>query len=739
MTEQFLSTSLLRTVLIRGIATVARNSGLFAAGVFEADNASPYSAILSCVQSVLQQLLAQHTEALASLVVAIRTAFEPNSGIGIICDLVPELKYFFSGSELTESQDVPLSHSVARFHALILKLIRVISTHFFMTWLIDDLQFADENSIALLATLVNVNKRLPIVLIITHRDSLDCLIKVKQILGGSSGVQTHSGSVHQDSLANSLSGRNTSAPTHTPISKTSAIRATGLPLVVRGGGGVRFIRLQNPTQETIQEFLATLLHRDKAETVSLARVLHQKSWLTIRQLVLELYRSQTIFFNCFARIWEWEPDMDKLAHVVRKLTGEEYVFLENRFRALDSDTKKTLICASICGPIFSIHDLQQLVSSAYAWAARKCPNSSAEGAKASTESSMSKEGTGDNKGCTAMAGLQTALREGILVYTSIPGHLRFHHGIMRKVAVSMLEGPEQTEELHFQMAQILFRTPGQEFRIASHALQSLNLIRTKIAQEGARLESSAHTTIPGDHEMEDAQGNGQDECDEEDVKPARLDTRALRMVLSLAGEKSQKSGAQDMALAYWRAALSLLPEDCWEGQMDPADAPTTEDVEMEEVNNNKEDDNNTEGRPSPEPRSYQKATLYHETLKLHLQCIEAERWREHFDSAMEICNIVLAKVKNPIDRARVYQHQIEMSVWAYSRAEQATSIAMQCMRELGYADDFNFNPTEDEMRVMFAETHKMLLEHIDELQTVPHRMCTDPKISMMMEVLSVAK
>ncbi|KAG0025161.1 hypothetical protein BGZ81_007356 [Podila clonocystis] len=721
-----------KTVLIRGIATVARNSGLFAAGVFEADNASPYSAILSCVQSVLQQLLAQHTEALASLVVAIRTAFEPNSGIGIICDLVPELKYFFSGSELTESKDVPLSHSVARFHALILKLIRVISTHFFMTWLIDDLQFADENSIALLATLVNVNKRLPIVLIITHRDSLDCLIKVKQILGGSSGVNTHSGSVHQDSLANSLSGRNTSAPTQPPISKTSAIRATGLPLVVRGGGGVRFIRLRNPTQETIQEFLATLLHRDKADTVSLAKVLYQKSWLTIRQLVLELYRNQTIFFNCFARIWEWEPESEKLAHVVRKLTGEEYVFLENRFRALDSDTKKTLICASICGPVFSIHDLQQLVSSADAWAVKRLPNG-VEGAKASTESSMSKKGTGDNKGCTAMAGLQTALREGILVYTSVPDHLRFHHGIMRKVALNMLEGPEQTEELHFQMAQILFRTPGQEFRIASHVLQSLSLIKAKIAQEGVHLESTAHATVPGDHEMEDDQGHGQDYYDEEDAKPARLDTRSLRMVLSLAGEKSQKSGAQDMALAYWRAALSLLPEDCWEGQLDSTDPSMTEDVEMEEVNSD-----NDSGRSSPKPRSYQKATLYHETLKLHLQCIEAERWREHFDSAMEICKTVLAKVKNPIDRARVYQHQIEMSVWAYSRADQATAIAMQCMRELGFADDFNFNPTEDEMRVMFAETHKMLLEHIDELQTVPHRICTDPKISMMMEVLSVA-
>jgi hypothetical protein len=305
----------------------------------------------------------------------------------------------------------------------------------------------------------------------------------------------------------------------------------------------------------------------------------------------------------------------------------------------------------------------------------------------------------------------------------------------------MLEGGEQTEELHFQMAHILFRTPGQEFRIASHVLQCLSLIKAKIAEEGVHLESNHIIPIPGDHDMEDVQG---DDDEDVDAKPVRLDTRSLRMVLSLAGEKSQKSGAQDMALAYWRAALSLLPEDCWEGQLDSADAPKAEeDLKMEDTNNNDNDndndDNNNNNEREPEPLSYQKATLYHETLKLHLQCIEAERWREHFDSAMEICNIVLAKVKNPIDRARVYQHQIEMSVWAYSRADQATAIAMQCMRELGYADDFNFNPTEDEMRVMFAETHKMLLEHIDELQTEPHRMCMDPKISMMMEVLSVAK
>ncbi|KAG0343527.1 hypothetical protein BG004_005233 [Podila humilis] len=775
-----------KTVLIRGMSAVARNSGLFAAGIFEADNATPYSAILSCVQSVLQQLLAQHTEALASLVVAIRTAFEPNSGIGIICDLVPELKYFFSGSELTESKDVSLSHSVARFHALILKLIRVISTHFFMTWLIDDLQFADENSISLLATLVNVNKRLPIVLIITHRDSLDCLIKVKQILGGTS-INVHSGSViHQDPLANNLSNNsnisnnnnsnnnNTSRSSSSssplssspPVSKTSAIRATGLPLVVRGGGGVRFIRLQNPGMDPIQEFLATLLHRDKGDTVSLAKVLYQKSWLTIRQLVLELYRNKNIYFNCIARIWEWESDADKLAHVVRKLTGEEYAFLENRSRpwmSADVSASKQYLAAKRAEEgNASIATTTTIATTSTVTAVH--PDSTAD---------TSPNTTADNKGCAAMAGLQTALREGILVYTSIPDHLRFHHGIMRKVAVSMLDGAEQTEELHFQMAKILFRTPGQEFRTASHVLQSLNLIKANIAHEAIITSSNTTAatqfeavgddvaTLPTKEQDEmdmdmDMQVDKQRECTDHDENNymeasddesdhTKLDTQALRMVLSLAGEKSQKSGAQDMALAYWKAALSLLPEDCWEGQREEYTEAKkhgeafSEDINMDNNNDsNNDDDNENDNNNNSEPLSYQKATLYHETLKLHLQCIEAERWREHFDSAMEICDIVLAKVKNPIDRARVYQHQIEMSVWAYSRADQATAIAMQCMRELGFKDDFNFNPTEEEKEIMFAETHKMLLEHIDDIQAEPHKMCADPKMSMMMEVLSVA-
>lgn len=773
---------------------MARNSGLFAGGVFEAGNSAPYSAILSCIQSVLQQLLTQQTDALASLVIAIRTAFEPDSGIGIICDLVPELKYFFNGSDLPESKDVPLTHSVARFHALILKLIRVISTHFFMTWLIDDLHFADENSIDLLATLVNVNKRLPIVLIITHRDTVDCLIKVKQILGGGNvaGARHPTGFSALGTMQNEFnlgsSGTGCDLMASMPSGsgnmggggsdgKSSLPRrslnrsSSGTSLIVRGGGGVRFIRLQNPPLEAIQEFLASLLHRNKEDVVSLAKALRQKSWLTIRQLVLELYRTQTIYFNCFSREWEWEPCEETLGEIVRRLTGEEFAFLDQRFRALDCDTKKTLICASICGPFFTIRDLQLLASAAFTWSGSG-PRTDASDVSAAADSSSTPAAV--NSGCKAMAGLQSAIREGILVYTSEPNELRFHHGIMRRVAVNLLDSPEQTEKLHFEMAKILFNTPGQELRTASHVLQSLNLIKKSLAAGkmskslmAATLEPVVEADKTNDHKVHCFSGNHSPSVlEEEDNKSSEPDGRALRVILSLAGEKSQKSGAQDMALAFWNAAMTLLPEHCWErpdetetvdGSINNATSTATaspsssssvhsltspnsdlQDTDMEELlgspkstrSSLRDDARYTLSRQLP---------LHHEALKLHLQCIEAERWRENFGQAMKMCEIVLANVTDPIDRARVYQHQIEMSVWAYSSPEKATAITIKCLQELGMPEDTQFNPTEEEMMVIFGETHKMLLRHMPELEADPPKICHDPKIAMMMEVMSVAR
>jgi hypothetical protein len=80
-----------------------------------------------------------------------------------------------------------------------------------------------------------------------------------------------------------------------------------------------------------------------------------------------------------------------------------------------------------------------------------------------------------------------------------------------------------------------------------------------------------------------------------------------------------------------------------------------------------------------------------------------------------------------------------MYVWAYSAPEKATVIALQSLHDLGMPKDINFNPTNDEISIMFDEMHTLLLKHLPELESSPPKMCTDQKIAMMMEILSVAK
>jgi len=106
---------------------------------------------------------------------------------------------------------------------------------------------------------------------------------------------------------------------------------------------------------------------------------------------------------------------------------------------------------------------------------------------------------------------------------------------------------------------------------------------------------------------------------------------------------------------------------------------------------------------------------------------------------MEICDTVLSKVNDPVDRAKVYQHKIEMLVWAYGQPVQATELTVRCLQELGMPKDIQFDPTQEQIREIYDETHLLLLAHMGEMESEDHKVCQDPKIIMMLEVLSIAK
>ncbi|KAF9958237.1 histidine kinase osmosensor [Modicella reniformis] len=286
---------------------------------------------------------------------------------------------------------------------------------------------------------------------------------------------------------------------------------------------------------------------------------------------------------------------------------------------------------------------------------------------------------------------------------------------MRKVSLGLVQGTDEKERIHYEMAKILFRMPGQELKTANHILHCLNLVKRKLAVGANGLAREPHwvpVDDPGYHD---------------------LDAQSLRRSLSLAGEKLQKSGAQNKAMEYWNSALSLLPENCWDppasengvvdGGRDLGDNGSRHAHMMNQVGT----------RDIPAKRA-----LYHEALKLHLQCIAAERWRENFDQAMKICDIVLANVTDPIDRARVHLHQMEMSMWAYSRPSEATRIVIQCLQELGLSKNISFDPTREEIKEMYGQTHAMLLKHMKDLETDTPKNCKDPKLNMMVEIFKAA-
>ncbi|KAF9577704.1 hypothetical protein BGW38_006912, partial [Lunasporangiospora selenospora] len=319
------------------------------------------------------------------------------------------------------------------------------------------------------------------------------------------------------------------------------------------------------------------------------------------------------------------------------------------------------------------------------------------------------------------------------MYTSFPGLLRFQHSSMRKVALNLLEGTDEKERLHYEMAKILFNTPGQEFRTASHVLQCLELTQQKAVQNSEPKDRPSWVPV----------------VENESVESIKLDIQALRVILTLAGEKSLKSGAQDMAVAYWRAALSLLPNSCWDlstdtpGSTGDRNGAAAMDLDVGMMNTAAEEDtimgdtSASQAARITSRRQDTKTELYREALNLYLQVIEAERWCQRFERALELCDVVLANVKDPVDRARIFVHKMEISVWIYNNMDEATKLALLCLHELGVSPTESFNPTPSEVSKLYEETYALLLKHLGNMSSKNPKICQDPRIDMITEVLFI--
>ncbi|HLO87626.1 MAG TPA: AAA family ATPase [Nostocaceae cyanobacterium] len=124
-----------------------------------------------------------------------------------------------------------------------------------------------------------------------------------------------------------------------------------------------------------------------------------------------------------------------------------------------------------------------------------------------------------------------------------------------------------------------------------------------------------------------------------DLPTNQIDQDELAQLNLLAGKKAKASNAYTVAIRYLNLGIKLLGTDSW-------------------------------------------SSHYNLALNLHIEAAEVEYLNGNFDRSREIGNLVLTKVNNIIDQARVYEIQI-LSSTAQNRPQEALDIGIRVLKILG--------------------------------------------------------
>jgi len=206
----------------------------------------------------------------------------------------------------------------SRFRSMFLGVLRALAYQKFITFWLDDLQFADSESLELLLDIVA--SKVPILFIMTYRQ--------------------------EEMLPKSI--RN--------LART----------------GTR-IELKPFTEEQTAEYVCATLHRDREYVLPLTAVVQEKTAgnpFLIREMLDTCYRKQCIYY-CWRRS-HWEFDLNK---IFAEFESESYgsqisnSFVEKRLQELHPVARALLAWASLIGSSFSFSFVKRLMLGENAWPA----------------------------------------------------------------------------------------------------------------------------------------------------------------------------------------------------------------------------------------------------------------------------------------------------------------------------------------------------------------------------------
>ncbi|CAK7207535.1 Chk1 protein kinase [Sporothrix eucalyptigena] len=314
----------------------------------------------------------------------------------------------------------------------VLELLRMFTGHKFICFSIDDLHFADDESLELISQIISA--RLRMVIIFTYRPEEISLERVMTILN---------------------------PPDSEDYKK-------------KGGPTITRIQLRPLNEEEIIRYVSITLSRPEAEVNALAVVLQAKTAgnpFFMREMLSACYRKKCIKYDYRDSVWRYD-----LNRVFEQFQGDSDYdllntdFITSRLMELPPASRAILGWAALIGSSFSFGLICHLLSGEFNFFDETCP-------KPLNQHSHAAFSQGD-----AVIGLQAAVQACILVSSETDDGFRFAHD--RYVVASSDLAVCSIRKMHYVIARTLMEYYSDDLRMrdiaASHICDSIDVIKKRV-------------------------------------------------------------------------------------------------------------------------------------------------------------------------------------------------------------------------------------------------------------------
>ncbi|KAK7468476.1 Chk1 protein kinase [Stygiomarasmius scandens] len=436
-----------------------RSHGLWGQAKFQSVDSAPFAALLSCLSSVLRQLMVFHMD-VHRFVTILRDTLGPQiQNIPLLYQGTPELRDILAlfGINLDTPRETLSTRELrARFQTLVENVFTIIANTRMFALFLDDLHEADESTLDVVSALINSKSRM-LIFITLRSDKSELVERVRSMF-------------------------------------SSRSRPT-------------WINVEPLTYPAIHSLVSKTLHRSREDSIPLARFVFAVSAgnaFHARNILTTLHRQRYITFNWELNHWQYN-----ISTIESSMTGRgapdptDLSFLVAQFKDLPEETKKYLLWAVFFGETFKVTEVALMMD----WEdSSGSSGSDEEDTMWNLRKAASSRDPAITNASDSMRGLQTALIEGWLIQRARDMCSFAHDRYRQAVQFEANNLPDETiAKMSFRIIlMMLHETPVDVYRIAEHAKRCLILLREHAKREElleVLLDAGQSAWTRGAHEL----------------------------------------------------------------------------------------------------------------------------------------------------------------------------------------------------------------------------------------------